>query len=84
MVPMLEPLVRPFAASARDCCRVTGHVANSSELSGRLSHAALEFASRDRDGGAGDLDLGSVGADVDDELSGSPEVLTLMDGDGSG
>ena len=48
------------------------------------AHAASGSSSRDRDGGARDLDLGSVGADVDGEVSGSPEILTLMDGDGGG
>jgi hypothetical protein len=34
-------------------------------------------SSPDRGGSAGDLDPGSIGPDVDDGLSGAPEILAL-------
>ena len=76
--------LRHSAASVPRLLPRNGPRRRFAELAGRLPHPASGIASCDRDGGAGDLDLGSVGADVDGELSGSPEVVTLMDGDGGG
>ena len=72
------------AAKRRGSTAAHGARGRYLELQRRLARAALGSSSPDRDGGAGDLDLGSVGAEVYDEFAGSPEILTLVDGDDGG